>query len=249
MRGQPLLELDDLRREALLAATEVIAWPRALRPRAIELRAVPAREARARPVPSADPRIEAGLAALLERWIAMQVELDRLDAQVGDGDTGSTFARAAKQVRTRSSELPFADPPALLAELARQLGECMGGSSGVLLSIACTAASQALERRLDWPAALAEAVARIQEYGGARAGDRTMLDALVPALAALREGGDVHAAARAARLGAAQTASLAQAKAGRAAYLSSASLIGVEDPGAIAIAGAFEAIADALGPG
>jgi dihydroxyacetone kinase len=58
--------------------------------------------------------------------------------------------------------------------------------------------------------------------------------------------GDLRAAAQAARAGAEQTASFVQAKAGRAAYLSPTSLAGVADPGAMAMAAAFEAVCDAL---
>jgi dihydroxyacetone kinase len=245
-----LLKLDDVRREALLAACEAPAWPGAVRPtlggREGNLRPLPSRSPRTRAPASSDPRVERGLAALLDRMIAMQSQLDALDARIGDGDTGTTFATAARAIQARADRLPFAEPAELLAELGELLAEIMGGSSGVLLSIGCTAASLALARGLGWAAALGEGVGRIREYGGAQPGDRTMIDALQPGIDVLLATGDLRAAAQAARAGAEQTASLVQAKAGRAAYLSSASLAGVADPGAVAMAAAFESVCDAL---
>jgi dihydroxyacetone kinase len=252
-----LLRLDDARREALLGDCDVVAWPGAAVPKPVEVRPLPSRSPRTRAPASSDPQVERGLggesdfggrglekslSALLERMIAMQAELDLLDARIGDGDTGTTFATGARAVRERFANLPFGNSHELLAELADVLGESMGGSVGVLLSIGCMAASQARARGDSWVAALGEGVARIREYGGAQPGDRTMLDALIPAMDALNETGDVRAAADAARAGAEATASLVRAKAGRAAYLSAESLAGTPDPGAMAIAAAFEAV-------
>jgi dihydroxyacetone kinase len=80
-------------------------------------------------------------------------------------------------------------------------------------------------------------------YGGANRGDRTMLDALLPAVEALEAGGDLTAAADAARSGAAATAGMTKARAGRSSYLGSKDLTGVVDPGAAAVAAAFKAAA------
>ena len=80
-------------------------------------------------------------------------------------------------------------------------------------------------------------------YGGADQGDRTMLDALLPAVETLEAGGDLVAAAGAARSGAAATAGMTKARAGRSSYLASRELAGVADPGAVAVAAAFEAAA------
>jgi dihydroxyacetone kinase len=240
-----LLRLDDLRREALLGACDVRAWPGAVRPTTVEARPVFSPAARAPTQGSSDPRIERAMSAMLDRVLAMQAELDALDARIGDGDTGTTFASGARAIRERFASLPFASPALLLAELSELLGESMGGSSGVLLSIGCMAASQACARGQGWPAALAEGAAKIREYGGAQVGHRTMLDAMVPAIDVLVAGGDLRAAADAARAGAEHTANLGRAAAGRAAYLPEDSLVGVPDPGAVAIAAMFEAVAEA----
>ena len=83
-------------------------------------------------------------------------------------------------------------------------------------------------------------------YGGAAPGDRTMLDALTPAVETLERGGDAAAAARAARNGADATARMVNARAGRSSYLAESELKGVADPGAVAIAVIFEAASLAL---
>ena len=81
----------------------------------------------------------------------------------------------------------------------------------------------------------------MQEIGGAGVGDRTMIDALAPALDGLADGFD--AAAKAARQGADDTARMGRARAGRAAYVNSRQLEGNRDPGAEAVARLFEYLA------
>jgi triose/dihydroxyacetone kinase / FAD-AMP lyase (cyclizing) len=88
--------------------------------------------------------------------------------------------------------------------------------------------------------ALLAGLARMQQIGGAKLGDRTMIDALQPALESLDQGLDV--AAYSARKGADHTATILRANAGRAAYVSSDKLFGHKDPGAEAVARLFEAL-------
>jgi dihydroxyacetone kinase len=78
-------------------------------------------------------------------------------------------------------------------------------------------------------------------YGGAKPGDRTMVDALVPALAVLSQGLDE--AASAARSGADATARMQSARAGRSSYVSASHLDGIHDPGAEAVALLLEGLA------
>jgi dihydroxyacetone kinase len=118
----------------------------------------------------------------------------------------------------------------------------MGGSSGVLLAIFFAAAGDAASSGLPMAGALKAGLARMQEIGGAHLGDRTMIDALSPALAAL-EGG-IGSAAVAARTGADLTATMLKAKAGRAAYINAKQLEGHVDPGAEAVARLFEHLAE-----
>lgn len=90
--------------------------------------------------------------------------------------------------------------------------------------------------------ALRAGLARMQEIGGAQPGDRTMVDALLPALDALVDQG-LPAAARAAREGADRTARMTRAKAGRSAYINADQLAGNVDPGAEAVARLLEQLA------
>jgi dihydroxyacetone kinase len=82
----------------------------------------------------------------------------------------------------------------------------------------------------------------MMEYGGAKAGDRTMIDALEPALEVLAAGKPLSEAAVAARKGADATAKMTRAKAGRSAYVSPANLAGINDPGAEAVACLLEGL-------
>ena len=83
------------------------------------------------------------------------------------------------------------------------------------------------------------------QYGGAAAGMRTMLDALLPAVASLERGGDAAAAAAAAAAGADATMAM-DAEAGRANYVPAEQLKATPDPGAKAVAFALAAIATAI---
>jgi triose/dihydroxyacetone kinase / FAD-AMP lyase (cyclizing) len=87
----------------------------------------------------------------------------------------------------------------------------------------------------------------MQTYGGAGLGDRTMLDALLPALTELEAGHSLAEAAAAARAGADSTARVSRTTVGRSAYLPGSSLAGNPDPGAEAIAVVFAALAGAPG--
>jgi dihydroxyacetone kinase len=90
-------------------------------------------------------------------------------------------------------------------------------------------------------AALQAGLDRMRQIGGANPGDRTMVDALLPALDRLSQG--LPEAAKAAREGANFTATLQKAQAGRATYISADQLEGHVDPGAEAVARLFEHLA------
>lgn len=187
--------------------------------------------------------------ALMKRLAAAIEEseqaLDALDAKVGDGDAGATFAGGARAVieALDAGELSTGDDARLADELGHLFATAMGGSSGVLLSILMSAAARSLEKGQSFPEALLEGVARMQHYGGAERGDRTLLDALMPAVEALDAGQGLAEAARAAREGANATAEMGKAGAGRSSLVPEASLKGVVDPGAEAVARFFETLA------
>lgn len=173
--------------------------------------------------------------------IGAEADLNALDAKSGDGDTGSTLATAARALLGALDKLPLADATQLYRAIGLELSQTMGGSSGVLLAIFFAAAGDASANGTGMVGALKAGLDRIQQVGGAKAGDRTMIDALAPALDALGDG--LEAAAIAARQGADLTATITRAKAGRASYISEDKLAGHNDPGAEAVARLLEMLA------
>lgn len=239
-----VLPLDDELEAALTEPVPVPAWPGAVRivaPARCPILAGLVGEAFAA---SHDPAVAARIGAVARALVAAEDRLNRLDAKVGDGDAGTTFAGAARAVLAGLDRLPLAEPAALCRALAERIGRAVGGSSGVLGSIFFAATASALAEGAAWPEALDRGIARIRDVGGAGPGDRTLLDALIPAVAALREG-SLSDAAAAARDGAAATARMVRAGAGRSSYLAAGDLAGVEDPGAVGVAEAFAALAAA----
>lgn len=246
MHGASLsvLPLDDALERALSEPVPVPAWPAAVRVEPPILRPVPAGLAGEAFAPSHDAVTAARIRAVAEALIRAEGSLNSLDAKVGDGDAGTTFAGAARAVQADLDRLPQAEPAALCRALAERIGRAVGGSSGVLGSIFFAATASALADGAAWPEALGQGVARVQGYGGAKADDRTLLDALIPAVEALKNG-DLAAAAAAARAGAEATAGMERAGAGRSSYLAAGDLAGVQDPGAAGVAAAFAALAGA----
>ncbi|KAA1049472.1 dihydroxyacetone kinase subunit DhaK [Pseudocitrobacter sp. 73] len=194
--------------------------------------------------PSDNPAIAARVRQITQTLIQLENRLNALDAKVGDGDTGSTFALGARDIAELldKGELPLNNGAQLLQLVGDRLATVMGGSSGVLMSIFFTAAGQSLQRDDALPDALLKGLTQMKQYGGAELGDRTLIDALQPALEALRDN-DLQAAARAAQAGAEKTATMQKAGAGRASYVNSQNLDGVTDPGAVAVAEVFAALA------
>lgn len=226
---------------ALAAPCAPSAWPglHALGP--VSLRDLPDGLRPIKPLPSANPATRAFLARCCEILIAAEADLNQLDARAGDGDTGSTLAGAARALLAAMDDLPLADHTQLYRAIGLELSQTMGGSSGVLLAIFFAATGDAASSGMSLTDALQAGLARMQEIGGAQPGDRTMVDALYPALASLAEGG-LGSAAKAAREGANRTGTMLRAKAGRAAYLNPDQLRGQIDPGAEAVARLFEAL-------
>jgi triose/dihydroxyacetone kinase / FAD-AMP lyase (cyclizing) len=190
---------------------------------------------------SAHASTKAFLTGCCKVLIASEDDLNALDAKSGDGDTGSTLAGAARALIDAMDTLPLADHTQLYRAIGLELSQTMGGSSGVLLAIFFAAAGDASSSGLPMREALQIGLDRMRQIGGANPGDRTMVDALMPALDALPLGLDHSAAA--ARAGANFTSTLTVAKAGRSAYINPDQLIGHVDPGAEAVARLFEHLA------
>ena len=236
-----LLPADDARVRALAAPVALTAWP-GLNPLGqVEVRPLPDGLSPIQPVPSPHPARRTVIETCCKALIAVEKELNALDAKSGDGDTGSTLATAARALVAALDRLPLADATQLYRAIGMELAQTMGGSSGVLLAIFFAAAGDASAGGKEWIGALSAGLDRVMQVGGAEPGHRTMIDALAPALAALPQG--LAAAAKAARSGADGTAAMTRARAGRASYLSADKLAGFNDPGAEGVAVLFETLA------
>ncbi len=193
------------------------------------------------PIPSKNDKTRNVIEKVADLLISAEGQLNELDAKSGDGDTGSTLATAAHALKSSLDRMPLADLTQLFPALGNELSQTMGGSSGVILAIYFNAAGDACANGASVQKALVDGLDRVSQVGGASVGDRTMIDALSPALDALPNG--ITAAAAAARTGADSTASIHRAKAGRAAYVPEENLKGHNDPGAEAVALLFDALA------
>ena len=184
----------------------------------------------------------AAIRAAAEAIAVNRLELTSLDRAIGDGDHGDNLARGFAAVITKlDSELPDT-PGGVLKLVATTLISTVGGASGPLFGTAFLRAASAAGEAAELDAATVAAAlgaARdgVVSRGKAEPEDKTMVDALTPAVdaaeSAARNGGNVAAvlaaAAAAAEVGAAATAPL-QARKGRASYLGARS-IGHVDPG------------------
>nr|WP_314520567.1 dihydroxyacetone kinase subunit DhaK [uncultured Lelliottia sp.] len=239
-----LLRLNETFERAINEPVETIGWqkPVAFAP----LRTLPhtAIQDRVDYAPSDNAQVAVLVGAATQTLVDLENRLNALDAKVGDGDTGSTFAQGARDIAQllQEKQLPLNDVPKLLLLTGERLATVMGGSSGVLMSIFFTAAGQTLHDGKPLADALLSGLAQMKQYGGADLGDRTLIDALQPALEAMQKS-DIQAAAQAAKKGADATASMQKAGAGRSSYVNKENLDGVTDPGAVAVAEVFAALA------
>src|SRR5690348_2131809 len=188
-------------------------------------------------------------AGTVKRWVATAAAtlheqrdyLTQLDAAIGDADHGTNMDRGFTAVVAKLDGLD-APPGKLLTTVGSTLVSTVGGASGPLWGSAFRRAGKALGDRPtatgeELAAALDAAVAAVVELGAAERGDKTMVDALAPAVAALHAslasgadlGDALHAARTAAEDGMRATVPMLARK-GRASYLGERS-IGHQDPG------------------
>ncbi|WP_170593584.1 dihydroxyacetone kinase subunit DhaK [Ruegeria arenilitoris] len=239
-----ILPVDQADLSALEAPVDLAAWPGVNSIDPIKVAPLPDGLTPIDPIPSNNPTTKETISRLSELLINAEKNLNELDAKSGDGDTGSTLATAARALQGSLDRMPLADLTQLFPALGNELSQTMGGSSGVILAIFFNAAGDACANGATVAKSLEEGLKRVSQVGGAKVGDRTMIDALAPALAALPSG--LTHAAHAAREGANNTAKIRRAKAGRAAYVPEENLVGHNDPGAEAVALLFEGLAREL---
>ncbi|SHH41625.1 dihydroxyacetone kinase [Cognatiyoonia sediminum] len=236
-----LLELAEGDEKHLAQPVEASAWPGMNEIAEPDVLPLPDGLSPIRAPASAHDATKEFLVACCTVLIESEADLNALDAKSGDGDTGSTLASAARALIDAMDSLPLADHTQLYRAIGLELSQTMGGSSGVLLAIFFAAAGDASSSGLPMKDALRAGLDRMREIGGANPGDRTMVDALIPALDGLKT--SMSSAATAARKGANYTATLTTAKAGRASYINADQLDGHVDPGAEAVARLFEHLA------
>ncbi len=191
--------------------------------------------------------------------IKNEVYFCELDSVAGDGDFGMSVAKGFKQLKAEWNDLSRDDMGAFLKDAGMIITEYCGGASGPIWGSAFRAAGRSCngktEANLSEFADMMEAaVAGIQKRGNAQLGDKTLLDALIPATVALRTGAEdgidmliaMDNAAAAAREGAEKTKTMVANK-GRASYVGERSLEH-PDAGAMALGIIFTELYKILAP-
>lgn len=192
--------------------------------------------------PHAEP--SAWLQGFSEGLLALCDDLNALDQKAGDGDFGTNIRVGVEAGRAWATG-PDADLATDLRSLAQAFSNDVGGSSGPLLGLLFTHTANATERGDSLASGVREGVRAITRVGGAQPGDRTLIDALHPAVfdgEAERDALDADAV-RAAFDGAQATADM-QGRRGRSSYLGD-KVMGVPDPGALAAAWMVASLAEA----
>lgn len=190
--------------------------------------------------------------------ISNEVAFCDLDSAAGDGDFGMSLAKGFKVVKSQWTDLPKEeDIGAFLKACAMIIAEHCGGASGPIWSSAFRGAAKTANGKTEldlkeFSELMQGAVDGIQKTGGAKLGDKTLLDALIPATEALKASAAsseslalaVKKSAQEAVAGAEKTKDIVATK-GRASYLGERSL-SYPDAGATALGIIFTHIADKL---
>ena len=258
-----VLGLNDEWLRLLDAPTTAPAWPNAAkqRPRPTTLQSAQpaganmAFTARENPESDLGKNVERAIKAACEALFQAEPQLTELDRITGDGDLGASMKRASIAIREAIPSYPLNDISATLKALGHTLRHELGGSSGPLYGVLFLRAGNVLENSgriglAEWATAVDEGCRAISELGGAKPGDRTMLDAFDPFLKILRQAGTftpheaLLAAVDEAQRGAEATAQM-KPRLGRSSYLQDR-VLGHPDPGAIAVAIWLRAVAVAV---
>lgn len=262
-----LLRLDEELEGLLGAPAHAVAWtegdapaaaePQVAAPTVNESATTAESLAPADGAPSVDPSavlVTRALYAIADAMDAHKDELTELDMPIGDSDHGINMARGFDAVRKQLPALAGADASTMVNKAAMTIISKVGGSSGPLYGTLMRRMAREFKDCQEVSLAgfargLKSGIAGIEELAGGAPGDKTMLDAMVPALRSLEDSLDrgisgaeaLEAAARAAAEGAEATIPLVARK-GRASYLGERS-VGHKDPGATSFAYIMAAIA------
>src|SRR5215469_8414945 len=260
-----VLSVDDERLLWLDAKTSAPAWPNAPKQRPGKARSRVTTEVSSEtgtsvgkiPQTQMGRRLRRAIESACNALIDAEDELTNMDRVTGDGDLGTTMKRAAEAVRAAVDSYPLYSVPATLKALGHLLRREMGGSSGPLYGVLFLRCGNVLASShgtglTEWVEALDQACLAISELGGAKPGDRTMLDALVPFVKSLKGAGNngsreiLLSAVEAAKHGVEATAEMTP-RVGRSSYLGDR-VLGHPDPGAQAIVIWLHAVTEALFP-
>ncbi|MGP4725804.1 dihydroxyacetone kinase family protein [Agrobacterium deltaense] len=250
-----VMHVDDAMLNLIDAPTDAGAWPRGgavnrnrVLPSADVKKSVTA-EIR---ITAAGERLRSAAERVARALIAAEPKLTQLDSVTGDGDLGTSMVRGAEAILALPRE-SFADVSGGLMAMANAMRKAIGGSSGPFYATGLMRASRHLAGiEKPTPRQMAEAfvaaVLAVSELGGARPGDRTMIDALHPAaetfrdrLAAGASADEAWRSASAAGIAGAEATTSMKPRLGRASYLGERA-IGHPDAGAVAVSIWLEAI-------
>ncbi|KAK5981986.1 putative glycerone kinase [Trichostrongylus colubriformis] len=186
--------------------------------------------------------------AVCNKMKEVEIELNGLDGAAGDGDCGSTFAHAAKAIAERMRKAEMKSLQQLLSTLSEVFEEEVGGTGGALYALMLSAASESFATSItnkDFGHALMRASEAVQKYGGAKPGDRTLVDAIHAAVEKFKSGENNWDAILEAATKAAQSTAQMKARAGRASYTAK-EVQTRPDAGAVAIAYFMHTIWDTI---
>jgi len=258
------LRVDDERLRRLDAPTTAPAWPSISRRRPEPLPSRIVASDRLQPVPHQEwpypgkkTRLQLAIEAACSALLDAEDRLTEMDRIVGDGDLGIGLARAARAIAEVLPIYSVFSAAEALKGIGMTVQSALAGSSGPLYGVFLLRAAQSLagentDDPKSWAQGALEGCDAISSIGGASAGDRTMLDALLPFAKTFKAALDqnrslseaLETAVSAAEAGAAETARMLPRR-GRSSYLGERA-IGHPDPGAMAVAIWLRAAASAI---
>lgn len=203
--------------------------------------------------------LKKALLCAADEIIAAEPELTRVDSVIGDGDHGTGMKTGFTALKREMGSQRYATPYELFHEASLCLVKCMGGASGVLFGTLLLGGLESIEglTELDGKqlcAFLCGGIDAVQKRGGAKAGDKTMVDALLPAKEAMecraKSGADVREVLKAALDGALKGVESTKGmlpRIGRSKNFREKAL-GWPDPGAISVSILFRGMMDGLKP-
>jgi dihydroxyacetone kinase-like protein len=199
------------------------------------------------------------VAAMADTVHQKRDELSALDAVLGDGDHGFNMDTALQAVVQQIGEMAFEFPADIFEQVGTILMNKMGGASGIIFGSFFSGGSRAVREKevltlADVVLFFAKGIEKVEKRGKAKVGDKTLLDALMPAFSTLQTAHTqhtplpeaMHQAAQAAQAGAEKTKTFV-AQHGRAKFLGERSL-GHQDAGATSMALMLNAWAEAMSP-